>query len=54
LDVRDLTVTMTSPTQATVIGATVLVMKTSRTRCRAGYKPEKRDGRWLIVETNPK
>jgi hypothetical protein len=54
VEVRDLTVTMADPTHATVIGTTFLVMKTDRASGRAEYKLEKRDGRWLIVETNPK
>ena len=54
VEVRDLTVTMTDPSRATVVGTTFLVMKTDRASGRAEYKLEKRDGRWLIVETNPK
>ena len=54
VEVRDLTVTITDPSHATVLGSTFLVMKTDRASGRAEYKLEKRDGRWLIVETNPK
>ena len=53
-EVRNMTVTLTDPTHATVIGTVFLVTRTDRPSGRAEYKLEKRDGRWLIVETNPK
>jgi hypothetical protein len=49
-----MTVTMSDPSRATVLGTVFVVMKTDRASGRAEYKLEKRDGRWLIVETNPK
>jgi uncharacterized protein (TIGR02246 family) len=53
-DIRDMTVTMTDPNRAVVLGTVYLVTKTARPSGRAEYKLEKRDGRWLIVETNTK
>lgn len=54
VEVRGMDVTMPDPTHATVLGTVFIVTKTDRASGRAEYKLEKRDGRWLIVETNPK
>jgi len=53
VDIRDMNVTMTDPTHATVTATTFLVMKNDRGSGKGLYKLEKRDGRWLIVETSP-
>jgi hypothetical protein len=49
-EIRDMTIT-TDPSRATVLGTVFLVTRTGRPSGRAEYKLEKRDGRWLIVET---
>ena len=54
VDVRDMNVTMASPSRATVNASVYMVTRTSRPSGRAEYQLEKRDGRWLIVETMPK
>jgi hypothetical protein len=53
-EVRDMSITMTDPTHATVLGTVYLQTRTSRPSGRNEWKLEKRDGRWLIVETNRK
>ena len=53
-DVRDMNVTMTGSSRATVLGTVYLQTRTARPTARVEYKLEKRDGRWLIVETNRK
>jgi hypothetical protein len=53
-EIRDMTITMTDPSRATVLGTVFLVTRTGRPSGRAEYKLEKRDGRWLIVETMAK
>jgi hypothetical protein len=50
-DIRDISITMTDPSKATALGTVYLQTKASRLSGRAEYKLEKRDGRWLIVET---
>ena len=52
--IRDLNVTLTDPTHATAVGTLHFVMKNDRSSARNEWKLEKRDGRWLIVETNYK
>jgi hypothetical protein len=53
-ELRDMSVTMTDPSHATVLGTVYLQTRTSRVSGRNEWKLEKRDGRWLIVETNRK
>jgi uncharacterized protein (TIGR02246 family) len=53
-EIRDMQVTFGDPSHATVLGTVYLVTRTSRPSGRVEYKLEKRDGRWLIVETNTK
>jgi len=54
VDLRDLTITMDDPSRAIVLGNVYVTTKTNRTSGRAEWKLEKRDGNWLIIETNPK
>jgi ketosteroid isomerase-like protein len=53
-ELRDVNVTMADPTHATVVGTVYLQTRTNRLSGRNEWKLEKRDGRWLIVETTRK
>jgi uncharacterized protein (TIGR02246 family) len=53
-DLRDIKVTLDDPSRAIALGNVYVTTKTNRTSGRAEWKLEKRDGSWLIVETNPK
>jgi ketosteroid isomerase-like protein len=53
-ELRDVSVTMSDPARAMLLGTVYIQTKTSRGSGRVEWKLEKRDGRWLIVETNRK
>jgi uncharacterized protein (TIGR02246 family) len=54
VEMRDLDVRIVDSTRATALGTSFLTTKTDRLSGRTEWKFEKRDGRWLIVETNRK
>ena len=53
-EVRDFNITVGDPSHATVLGTVYLQTRSNRLSGRNEWKLEKRDGRWLIVETNRK
>jgi ketosteroid isomerase-like protein len=52
LELRDFTITMVDSSRATALGTLYAQTRTGRGSGRVEWKLEKREGRWLIVETN--
>jgi hypothetical protein len=52
MELRDFTVTTVDSSRATALGTLYAQTRTSRGSARVEWKLEKRDGRWLVVETN--